>query len=208
MSFEDVVRIFLGCYFTFVAIAYTAKLLAVRHRTGESAVAHSAPHSLQYITHGLFGVFRAAIWAVCVLRIFFPLLDHKLQIISFLWLPEIMAVGCTLMLLSLFGIIYVHTFMGEVWRSGVDQNRSAQMLITHGPYRFTRNPIFMMIAVAQFGFFLSMPTIFSLICLIVGIAVLWAQVRIEETSLLRSFGTAYRDYTGHTPRWLFFVSHQ
>jgi protein-S-isoprenylcysteine O-methyltransferase Ste14 len=202
MSFEDVVRIFLGSYFTFVAVAYTAKTLAFRHRRGISAIAQTSSNSLQSLTHGLFGVFRALIWAVCVIRIFVPSLDYYLIIFTPMNIPSVQALGVTLLFVSFVGIVYVHTYMGEAWRSGVT-HEGARGLIIDGPYALTRNPIFMLIGVGQLGFFLSLPSLFSLVCLGVGFSMLVLQTRIEEYALSAQFGSYYQGYKDHTPRWLF-----
>ncbi len=202
MSLEDAVRVFLASYFTFVALGYTAKLIAVRRRTGHSVVATSGLRPLQAFTHGLFGIFRAAIWAVCVVRVPFPELDHYLGLFSGLQFICVQGSGMILLLLALFGIIYVHTYMGEEWRSGVMPN-GAPMLLTEGPYRMSRNPIFILVGVGQLGFFLSLPSVFAFICMCVGWLVLCIQVRIEENSLKHQFCSDYCAYAVRTPRWLF-----
>jgi protein-S-isoprenylcysteine O-methyltransferase Ste14 len=62
--------------------------------------------------------------------------------------------------------------------------------------------MFLLIQLAQFGFFLSLPSVFTLVCLVVGMAAIHAQARLEERHLAAHHGEAYRRYRETTPRWL------
>ena len=60
---------------------------------------------------------------------------------------------------------------------------------------------------AQLGFFLAWPTVFSLICLIVGWIAVSVQVELEEAHLQQRFGDGYADYQRAVGRW-FLVGRQ
>ncbi len=77
-------------------------------------------------------------------------------------------------------------------------------LITTAPFTFSRNPMMLGVIVAQLGLFLALPTIFTSVCLAVGIWAVNAQTRVEERALRDRFGAKYQDYEERTPRWLRF----
>ena len=107
-----------------------------------------------------------------------------------------------ILLASSFGfVIYCNVFMGRAWRSGVPDSQIPP-LITDGPFRWSRNPAFLGVQAAQFGFFLALPSVFTFVCLLVGVTVIQMQVRLEERHLAATFGQAYERYKGGTPRWL------
>ena len=66
----------------------------------------------------------------------------------------------------------------------------------------SRNPTFLAIIMGQAGFFLALPSVFSLVCLVAGILVLRQQAKAEEAALERLHGEAYRRYRQDVPRWL------
>ena len=79
----------------------------------------------------------------------------------------------------------------------------ATTLVRHGPYRFTRNPMYLGATVTYVGFALVLNTIWPVILLPV---VLWAMVRYvirrEEAYLERTFGAEYVEYKKNVRRWL------
>jgi protein-S-isoprenylcysteine O-methyltransferase Ste14 len=59
---------------------------------------------------------------------------------------------------------------------------------------------------AQVGLFLALPTLFTLVCLVLGVWAVTAQVGVEERLLRQRFGESYNAYAARTPRWLIFRS--
>ncbi len=191
-------RASLACYFTFIAVYYTAKLLALRAKTGSSHADFGGPGTAQYIAHRLFRIFRATIWALCVARVAWPDIDRLLVPFEGMTGPAALATGLSLLLVSLALTVYVHSYMGEAWRSGVAPT-GPQHLVTIGPFSHLRHPLFTAIAIGQLGFFLALPSLFSLLCLGVGITVLVVQARYEEQRMEVSFGQEWRDYAKAVP---------
>ncbi|MFX0041920.1 MAG: methyltransferase family protein [Candidatus Hodarchaeota archaeon] len=75
-------------------------------------------------------------------------------------------------------------------------------LITTGIYRLMRNPIVMGLYLLLFGSFFVIPTIFSLIFLIVNILTFDSKIRDEEKFLVKRFGENYKIYSSKVGRYL------
>lgn len=79
----------------------------------------------------------------------------------------------------------------------------ATALVTAGPYRATRNPIYVGMVLVYFGLSIVLTSIWVLVLLIPVLMILQRGVVLaEETYLERKFGDAYRRYTTRVPRWL------
>ncbi len=204
MDAAAVSRWFLAAFFVGVAAFYAVRIAVAKSRTGRSPVYAGKRGTLHHLTHSTFRVFRAAILIVCVVRVPWPDIDAALVPIDLLWRGEVIFSGLALMLTAFAGILFVHFYMGEDWRSGVPPDRpgEARRLITSGPFALSRNPILLLVQLGQLGFFLALPTVFSLVCLIVGVAMVHAQVSVEEKEMEARFGEAWRAYARKTPRWL------
>jgi protein-S-isoprenylcysteine O-methyltransferase Ste14 len=76
-------------------------------------------------------------------------------------------------------------------------------LVVTGPYRFTRNPIYIGFVLAYFGFAIVLTSMWVLLLLIPVLLILQRGVVLaEEAYLERKFGDAYRKYKARVPRWL------
>lgn len=204
MTAVNFVRAALAYHFCLVAFYYTAAILADRARTGHSPVACEDSDVRQRISHALFRVFRAAILGVTVLRAFVPEADASLGIIETLMQAPIVLTGLDLVLGSFAWTIYVNRFMGQHWRSGVPTDGLEGPLLTGGPFAKMRHPMYLGVLVGQVGFFLALPSIFALVCLIVGVAMIVMQARREDDALASHFGDEYRRYASATPAFFSF----
>jgi len=193
-------RWFLALFFVSVAAFYTVRILLLKRKTGASPVFGGRPGTRHFATHLTFRLFRATILAVCILRLIWPEFDPYLITFRPLWHPAVMFLGCGLLLTSFSAIVLLHFYMGKDWRSGVRLDDKTQ-LITNGPFAISRNPMMTCVVMAQVGLFLALPTLFTLVCLVVGIWAVVAQVRVEEGLLRKRFGRVYDDYSARTPRW-------
>ncbi len=104
--------------------------------------------------------------------------------------------------LGLSGTLWAQWTMGGSWRIGVDASESTA-LVTDGPFRWVRNPIFSAMAVCTLGLVLLVPSLLSItafLFLIVGVEL---QVRwIEEPYLLRVHGQIYRAWADRVGRFV------
>ena len=75
--------------------------------------------------------------------------------------------------------------------------------VTWGPYRFTRNPMYVGLVVAYVGEALILRQIWPLLLLPLVVAyVNWVVIPVEEGKLTEVFGDKYRGYQARTRRWL------
>jgi len=77
----------------------------------------------------------------------------------------------------------------------------ADALITAGPYRLVRNPIYLADLIAYFGFGLCLPPTGMLLPVLIYVHYIQI-IKYEEISLHREFGQSYRQYAKQVPRLL------
>jgi len=77
------------------------------------------------------------------------------------------------------------------------------MLIERGPYRYSRNPIYIGMTVLYFGLAVMLTSAWMLLLLIPVLIILKrGVVEREEAYLTAKFGDAYRQFQARVPRWL------
>ncbi len=111
------------------------------------------------------------------------------------------ALGCVLAFGGLALMVRAQLEMGASWRIGVDEN-SRPGLVTHGLYRWTRNPIYLAMFLAFGGLALMLPTWVTLIALVGTPIGVQRQVREEEAYLLRTYGEEFRRYASRVGRFV------
>jgi len=95
--------------------------------------------------------------------------------------------------------------MREFRRAGttVRPDRPASALVTTGPFRFSRNPFYLALAVFQTGIGIWMNSLWVLALVVPAVAII-SRIAIprEECHLAENFGSAYQDYQASVRRWL------
>lgn len=76
-------------------------------------------------------------------------------------------------------------------------------LLTGGPYRFTRNPMYLCLVLVSSGiaFWTGRLPMFAVPVLVFAVAN-WVHIPFEEASMRRQFGDAFDAYTGAVRRWI------
>lgn len=89
------------------------------------------------------------------------------------------------------------------WRTAVFPHIPASRLVTGGPYRFTRNPMYAGLTLTYVGLALLVDTAWPLLLLpLVLVLLVRLVITREERHLEQVFGDAYREYRGRVGRWV------
>jgi protein-S-isoprenylcysteine O-methyltransferase Ste14 len=103
---------------------------------------------------------------------------------------------------GILGAAHGQAALGASWRADVDAD-ARTALVTTGPYRWLRNPIFTWTAVTLIGIGLLVPNLVALAMVVASLASHQVLVRfVEEPYLRRVHGERYRDYAARTGRFL------
>jgi protein-S-isoprenylcysteine O-methyltransferase Ste14 len=109
-----------------------------------------------------------------------------------------LAVVCAGVALAAWGFV---TFTRA--RTAVFPNRPARQFVTWGPYRVTRNPMYVGLALIYAGVALVINWAWPLVLLPVVIVVMRTTIiRREERYMRSAFGETYASYCRHVRRWL------
>ena len=197
---EPLVRHFLGIFFLMIGLQFAGRSLGLYQRMRFSHINYGERGSAPWWHRQTFNVFRAFILGVCVVRIFADI-DPWLGVFGPLYVWPILLVGMLLLIGSFTTVNYLQAYMHEDWRSGIDPRKDERKLLTGGPFGRSRNPLFLAVMAGQLGFFLALPSVFSLVCLVAGVLVITRQAREEEKALAEKFGEDYERYRVRVPRW-------
>jgi protein-S-isoprenylcysteine O-methyltransferase Ste14 len=117
----------------------------------------------------------------------------------FLWnelipyVPSVEFVGVIILVLSLLFAIWARLVLGRNW-SGAIQKVEGQRLISNGPYKYIRNPIYTGIVCGFFGTFITFGTTASLLGFIIILIAYIAKINREQKFLIEEFGEEYKKY--------------
>jgi len=112
------------------------------------------------------------------------------------------ALGCSAVLAAAALFLFsVRTFRSE--GTPVPGNRPTTTIVSTGPYRFSRNPIYVSFSLLQLGIALWVDSIWLLVTLVPAVALMaFVVVPREERYLEARFPSEYRSYKAAVRRWL------
>ena len=88
-------------------------------------------------------------------------------------------------------------------RNPVPPNRPVRALMTRGPFRFSRNPLYLALALLHGGMGLVLANGWVLLSLIPALLIVrYYVIAREEAYLRRRFGATYAAYAARVRRWL------
>ena len=103
------------------------------------------------------------------------------------------------------GILFVGSAFLQMRKSNtpVDPREPVSAFVTSGPYRFTRNPIYLGLFLIYLGFTLLAGTLWGLIA---SPFLIWtitqAVIHVEEIYLEEKFGEQYKQYRSRVRQWI------
>jgi protein-S-isoprenylcysteine O-methyltransferase Ste14 len=111
------------------------------------------------------------------------------------------ALGVVLLFGGIGLVLVAQLNLGASWRIGIPEG-ARPGLVTHGFYRFCRNPIYFAVLVVLVGYMLVLPTRLSVVMLVGTFVGIRQQVLTEEAYLIRTYGDAYRAYARQVGRFV------
>jgi len=98
--------------------------------------------------------------------------------------------GLFLVISGFIILITAQTTLGKFYSSSV-VIRNNHQLITHGIYRYTRNPIYLGVIFVFFGIPIFVSSLLGLLIMSALIPIFLYRIRLEERLLLEEFGDTY-----------------
>jgi protein-S-isoprenylcysteine O-methyltransferase Ste14 len=88
-------------------------------------------------------------------------------------------------------------------RTGLLPGQATHAMVEQGPYRLSRNPLYLGLLALYLGLALLAPTFWGLVLFPAAVLLVrWGAIRPEERFLRERFGARYDDYTRRVRRWL------
>jgi protein-S-isoprenylcysteine O-methyltransferase Ste14 len=116
--------------------------------------------------------------------------------------PAVGLVGAALALAGIVVTMWSQLAMGDSWRIGIDPEEHTT-LVTTGPYRRVRNPIYTGMFAFVIGFALVIPNVIAIIGAIAVLgAIGYVVLRVEEPYLLAHHGLEFVQWKRTTGRFL------
>jgi protein-S-isoprenylcysteine O-methyltransferase Ste14 len=83
--------------------------------------------------------------------------------------------------------------------------REDHQLITHGIYRFARNPVYLGLIMVVIGFPVFVASLYGFVTMLVLIPIILNRIRLEEKLLTEEFQDAYQSYKETTKKLIPFI---
>ena len=122
--------------------------------------------------------------------------------LSFLPKDLALPLGAALMVISIIFVTALFRVLKRA-KTNVDVRKPTTSIVSAGPYRFTRNPIYLSMTLFTIGIAIWVNTIWILITLVPVLLVMqFGVISREESYLARKFGEEYLRYKSKVRRWL------
>jgi len=172
-------------------------MAAVRRSTGASPRGHARGHRLAALING-----------VATLLLLIPAIAYTIDArsvdrfgrIARLDHPIARGIGTAALVLAGGCIVWGEISLGRSFRVALPESR--QPLVTHGIYRFTRNPLALSVDLLALGVLLLAPSWLALASLVLNVIAYESKIRIEEAYLREAHGDKYAAYCERTGRYL------
>ncbi len=110
--------------------------------------------------------------------------------------------GAILIVAGIGSVLWAHQLFEDVGTTIKPFHRSAA-LVTGGPFRFSRNPMYLGMVIVLVGVGLVLRSLLPWVVIPVFVWIIQRRFIVaEEHSLERDFGEIYRDYRESVRRWL------
>ena len=116
--------------------------------------------------------------------------------------PDLGAAGGVVLAI---GAVFAGWGLVTFWkaRTTTVPGETSSQMVTWGPYRFTRNPMYVGLTIAYLGEALLLRQLWPVVLLPLVIAyVNWIVIPLEESKLREAFGEQYDQYRARVGRWV------
>ena len=113
-------------------------------------------------------------------------------------------IGLTLFIIGFTVMLVGHITLWKNYSSFVVIHKDHQ-LITHGIYRFTRNPIYLGVLMVFFGLPIFATSLYGFLTSLVMIPIFLYRIRLEEGLLTEEFQDAFQEYKKTTKRLIPYI---
>jgi protein-S-isoprenylcysteine O-methyltransferase Ste14 len=160
-------------------------------------------------------------WSAFLLGLFVALVVYPIMVIALPWAISLLTphygwtasgpatwnlLGLIPVAAGIAGLAWVFSVMlAQIFKlpETVELEMTSQVLVTHGPFAWSRNPMY----VAGFTVWLGWALFYGSASILILAIVLWTwtnffKVPGEERALETRFGEIYRAYKNRVPRWL------
>ena len=161
--------------------------IAIRRATGDHPWAFASAKGVQRLAGASFTLSVAVLIGASA----FPRMNDSLSNVA----------AALLALIGTSIVIVAQVQMGRAWRVGVREG-DAPLFVSHGLFRYSRNPIFVGMMFVGFAAAMVSGTWWSWAALAAFMLSCAVQVGIEEKHLEANFGEPYRDFRASVPRWI------
>jgi protein-S-isoprenylcysteine O-methyltransferase Ste14 len=127
------------------------------------------------------------------------------------WLYPLSFVPASVPRFWIGGGLFGFAFALAIWAIGtirgagtrIETNQPTTVIVTNGPFRFTRNPVYIGMLLGQTGVAIGFDNLWVLAMLVPFYLVIrYGVVAREEAYLERKFGAVYLGYKSRVRRWL------
>jgi len=199
---RDFLTIFLPVYFLlFFGFAFLWRTWQTYRLTGVNPYRLLGNPGPEEVTSRYFR--RLPLLSLLVMVVYLMPETYYQYLAPFYWLHGgfLQILGVAAMSAALVTILVAQGQMGDSWRIGVDYDHRTEF-VQRGLFRYSRNPIFGGILLSVFGFFLVLPNAITLLIMMLDLALIQVQIRLEEQHLSREHGEIYRRYCDSVRRWI------
>lgn len=121
------------------------------------------------------------------------------------FLPAVVSAGWLGTIVFVLALVLVAWAITTMTRAGsnVPTNLPSTTIVEAGPYRFTRNPIYLGMVLGLIGLAIAFNSLWLLMALVpFALVIRYGVITREEAYLERKFGDVYRRYRARVRRWL------
>lgn len=198
LFWKIIIPVFSVSYFFLV---FVLRSLVLKKKTGINPFTFAKGDTAHDYAGRVYRFMTFGTWATITLWIIGGKWYDFIMPIPYLELEWLRWVGGGLAVASLVWVSIAQYQMKSSWRIGIDRKNKSE-LVTHGIFRYSRNPIFFGVVVAYWGTFLMIPNFMTGVLAITSWIILNVQIRLEEEYLIGTHGQAYLDYKSRVRRWI------